>query len=81
MANSRDTKILDAFADALSKSIEQSVNDIFDKHLESAAKEAEEKRSEIIAASSLKLSSWISYENLGTTLKITVEKPLTKEQN
>jgi hypothetical protein len=75
MATDRINSIENTFTEALNDAVKRSINTVFDKAIENAVEEVNDKRDETIASMSLKLASWFSIENMGTTLRIVVEKP------
>ena len=67
--------IADELFKALDKAVVEATKKIFDEAIEKATKDAEAERDKIIARAAMSVSSWYSYENLGTTLRIEVKKP------
>jgi hypothetical protein len=78
MAISKSTSFMDDFAGYINQAVKESVGKAYDKALEQAHKDALEKRDEVIAATALKLSSYYSMQDMGTSLRIEIVK--TKEQ-
>lgn len=74
----KESAELFSFQKALEKSVSDAIEKIFDRHIEEATKEAQEKRQEIIANAAMRMSSWYNFENLGKTLRIEVRNPEAK---
>jgi len=75
MAISSTRSFMDSFAYYIDMAVKQSIGEAYDKALEEAHAAAVERRDEVIAAQALKLSSYYSMQDMGTSLRIEVTKP------
>jgi hypothetical protein len=73
--SSNNIGVVDNMTKAINEAVKKSIGDAFDKAIEQAVRDANDKRDEVIAATALKLSSWMHMQDKSTQLVITIEKP------